>query len=398
MFRPAVGLLLPLSFASVIFAGESGDFRARREALRKQNPDALIVLTGATEEEKGNIRSGFVQEPNFYYLSGWMEPGAALVIGPKLDVLLLPEANPTRERYTGKKGSATDPGIAERTGFDRVAPIAELKAIQEEQERAGVRELTGAKEKIQQLRMVKSAGELARIQHAADVSVEAHKAAWRRIAPGLREYQVAATMSNVYFEAGCERNAYPPIVASGPKSIILHYNENKRRMDGGELLLMDVAGECSMYAADITRTVPVNGKFTARQREIYNAVLAAADAAIAAAKPGVTFAKLNDIARERLRQAGTAKGGKTLDNYLTHFLGHGVGLEVHDPTDRQSPLEAGMVITVEPGVYIPEEGIGVRIEDMIVITQDGARNMTAALPREAAAIEKAMAARAKRGH
>lgn len=398
MFRPAVGLLLPLSFASVIFAGESGDFRARREALRKQNPDALIVLTGATEEEKGNIRSGFVQEPNFYYLSGWMEPGAALVIGPKLDVLLLPEANPTRERYTGKKGSATDPGIAERTGFDRVAPIAELKAIQEEQERAGVRELTGAKEKIQQLRMVKSAGELARIQHAADVSVEAHKAAWRRIAPGLRKYQVAATMSNVYFEAGCERNAYPPIVASGPKSIILHYNENKRRMDGGELLLMDVAGECSMYAADITRTVPVNGKFTARQREIYNAVLAAADAAIAAAKPGVTFAKLNDIARERLRQAGTAKGGKTLDNYLTHFLGHGVGLEVHDPTDRQSPLEAGMVITVEPGVYIPEEGIGVRIEDMIVITQDGARNMTAALPREAAAIEKAMAARAKRGH
>lgn len=398
MFRPAVGLLLPLSFASVIFAGESGDFRARREALRKQNPDALIVLTGATEEEKGNIRSGFVQEPNFYYLSGWMEPGAALVIGPKLDVLLLPEANPTRERYTGKKGSATDPGIAERTGFDRVAPMAELKAIQEEQERAGVRELTGAKEKIQQLRMVKSASELERIQHAADVSVEAHKAAWRRIAPGLREYQVAATMSNVYFEAGCERNAYPPIVASGPKSIILHYNENKRRMDGGELLLMDVAGECSMYAADITRTVPVNGKFTARQREIYNAVLAAADAAIAAAKPGVTFAKLNDIARERLRQAGTAKGGKTLDNYLTHFLGHGVGLEVHDPTDRQSPLEAGMVITVEPGVYIPEEGIGVRIEDMIVITQDGARNMTAALPREAAAIEKAMGARAKRGH
>ena len=397
MFRPAVGLLLPLSFASVIFAGESGDFRARREALRKQNPDALIVLTGATEEEKGNIRSGFVQEPNFYYLSGWMEPGAALVIGPKLDVLLLPEANPTRERYTGKKGSATDPGIAERTGFDRVAPMAELKAIQEEQERAGVRELTGAKEKIQQLRMVKSASELERIQHAADVSVEAHKAAWRRIAPGLREYQVAATMSNVYFEAGCERNAYPPIVASGPKSIILHYNENKRRMDGGELLLMDVAGECSMYAADITRTVPVNGKFTARQREIYNAVLAAADAAIAAAKPGVTFAKLNDIARERLRQAGTAKGGKTLDNYLTHFLGHGVGLEVHDPTDRQSPLEAGMVITVEPGVYIPEEGIGVRIEDMIVITQDGARNMTAALPREAAAIEKAMGARAKRG-
>jgi Xaa-Pro aminopeptidase len=236
------------------------------------------------------------------------------------------------------------------------------------------------------------------VQHAADVSVKAHKAAWQRIAPGLHEYQVAATMSNVYFEAGCERHAYPPIVASGPKSIILHYNENKRRMDGGELLLMDVGSECSMYAADITRTVPVSGKFTARQREVYTAVLGAADAAIAAAKPGVTFSKLNDIAREHLRQAGSSKSGKTFDNYAIHFLGHGVGLEVHDPLDRQIPLEAGMILTIEPGVYIPEEGIGVRIEDMILITKDGARNMTADLPRDPAAIEKAMAARAKPHH
>ncbi|HZO54109.1 MAG TPA: Xaa-Pro aminopeptidase [Bryobacteraceae bacterium] len=395
MFRPAVGLLLSLSFALVCSAGKSGDFRARREALRKQNPEALIVVMGATEEEIGNLRSGFVQEPNFYYLSGWTEPGAALVIGPKLDVLLLPEPNEKRERYTGKKGSASDPGITDRTGFDRVVPITQLNGLKEEQERAGVRELTDTKEKIQKLRMIKSRGEIELIQRAADVSVEAHKAAWRRIAPGLREYQVAATMSNVYFEAGCERHAYPPIVASGPKAIILHYNENKRRMDGGELVLMDVGAECAMYAADITRTVPVDGKFSKRQREIYDAVLAAADAAIAAAKPGVTFARLNDIARERLRLAGSAKGGTTLDNYLTYFLGHGVGLQVHDPTDRQAPLEPGVIITIEPGVYIPEEGIGIRIEDMILITKDGARNMTAALPREATAIEKAMGARTK---
>ena len=395
MFRHALRLLLPFTFACVSIAGDTGEYRARREALRKQNPQALIVLMGETEAEKGNIRTGFIQDPNFYYLSGWLEPGAAIVIGPKLDLLLLPEANATRERYTGKKASASDRGIAERTGFGRVADISELKAIREEQEQAGVREWEGAKERIEKLRMIKSQSEIARIQHAADVSVEAHRAAWRRIAPGLREYQVAATMSNVYFEAGCERGAYPPIVASGPKSIILHYLENKREMDGGELLLMDVGAECGMYAADITRTVPVNGKFTARQREIYNAVLGAADAAIAAAKPGVKFSKLNEIAREHLRKAGSAKGGKTFDNYLSHFLGHGVGIDVHDPTDREAPLEAGMVVTIEPGVYIPEEGIGVRIEDMIVITKDGARNMTEALPREADAIEKVMGAREK---
>jgi Xaa-Pro aminopeptidase len=398
MLRPAPGLLAALTIATICRGGEAGDYRARREQLREANAGTYFVLMGATEEEKGNLRSGFVQEANFYYLSGWTEPGAALVVGPKADILLLPEANPTRERYTGKKGSAADAGIAERTGFARVAAINELKAIKEELEKSGAAELANAPEKIQKLRMIKSHAELERLQHAADVSVEAHKAAWRRIAPGLREYQVAATMTNVYFEAGCERSAYPPIVASGPKSIILHYNENKRRMDSGELLLMDVAGECAMYAADITRTVPVNGKFSARQREIYNAVLASADAAIAAAKPGVSFSRLNDIARETLRKAGTAKGGKTLDHYLTHFLGHGVGLEVHDPTDREGPLQAGMVITIEPGLYIPEEGIGVRIEDMIVITKEGARNMTAALPREAAAIEKAMAARVKPQH
>ena len=395
MLRPGLRLLSLTLFALVCLAGDTAEFRARRESLRRQNPESFIVLMGATEEEKGNLRSAFAQEPNFYYLSGWTEPGAALVIGPQLDVLLLPEANPTRERYTGKKNSPTDQGIAERTGFRRVAPISELTSLKEQQEKAGIPELTSAKEKIHKLRMVKSRSEIQRIQHAADISVEAHKAAWRRIAPGLREYQIAATMSNVYLEAGCERNAYPPIVASGPKSIILHYNENKRRMDGGELLLMDVGGECSMYSADITRTVPVNGKFTSRQREIYNAVLGAADAAIAAAKPGVSFSKLNDIAREHLRQAGTAKGGKTLDHYLTHFLGHAVGLEVHDPTERNEPLEPGMIITIEPGLYIPEEGIGIRVEDMILITKDGARNMTAALPREPSAIEKAMAARAK---
>ena len=406
MIQPVFSLLF-LGF-SLAAADDTAEFRARREALRKAAPGALVYVPGGTEEEKGNIRSGFVQDPNFYYLTGWMEPGAAALIGPGVDVLLLPEPNPTRERYTGKKDHAGTPGIAARTGFEKVANVNALKELLAAQgdarllsvrmpapealkEAAGNREVTSALETIHRLRMVKSAKEVELIQHTTDVTIEAHKAAWRRTAPGLREYQIAATMSNVYFEAGCERHGYPPIVASGPNAIILHYQSNKRKMDSGELLLMDVGAECAMYTADITRTIPVNGKFTARQRELYNAVLKAADAAIAAAKPGVTFASLNELARKTLREAGTAKGGKTLDNYLTYFLGHGVGLEVHDPTDRPGALQPGMIVTIEPGVYIPEEGIGIRIEDMIVITETGARNMTEALPRTAEAIEKFMA-------
>ena len=412
MFRPFLRLLLAGLPLLAWAAPDAAEFRARREALRRANPGALVYVQGGTEGERGNIRTGFLQDSNFYYLSGWMEPGAAVLVSPDTDVLLLPEPDPARDRYTGAKQHAGSPDIAARTGFARVAAAKELAALAAAQPGARLlvspspapeafrvaaagRETASAVESIHQLRMVKSPAEIEMVQRSGDVLMEAHKAAWRRMAPGVHEYQVAATMGFVYFDAGCEHHAYPPIVASGKNAIVLHYQRNKRRMDAGELLLMDVGAECGMYAADITRTVPVNGHFTPRQRELYNAVLASADAAIAAAKPGVTFEKLNGIARETLKKAGTSKSGKTLDNYLTHFAGHGVGLDVHDPTGRTAPLEPGMIITIEPGVYIPEEDTGIRVEDMILITPGGARNMTAALPRTAGEIERFLAARPK---
>jgi Xaa-Pro aminopeptidase len=209
---------------------------------------------------------------------------------------------------------------------------------------------------------------------------------------------VAALMKGTYFAEGCERNAYAPIVGSGPNAAILHYSANRRTIDQGEVVLMDVAGECSMYASDITRTVPVNGKFTPRQRELYEIVLGAQNAVINATKPGMSLGRvgptsLNKVARDYFDSHGKDKHGEPLGKYFTHGIGHHVGLDVHDANDPALPLAADMVITVEPGLYIPEEGIGIRIEDIVQVTDNGAKILTSRLPRDPDEIEKFFASR-----
>jgi Xaa-Pro aminopeptidase len=245
---------------------------------------------------------------------------------------------------------------------------------------------------IARLRVIKSPAEIALMQKSAEATVPAHLAAWKKIRPGVYEYEIAAAMTNVYLDRGCERSAYSPIVGSGSNSVILHYMANRRRIDRGEVVLMDVGAECSDYATDVTRTVPAGGKFTARQREIYDIVLGAQKAAFAAVKPGARLRggkdSLQQIAYDYINSHGKDLHGDSLGKYFTHGLGHFVGLDVHDPGDSNRPLEAGMVITIEPGIYIPEENIGIRIEDTLLVTEDGARNLSGALPREAAEIEK----------
>lgn len=388
------------------------EYRQRRAKVREKlaKEKGVLVLYGADENERGDLRSRFFQEANFYYLTGWSEPGARLLLTPDDEYLFLPARNAVKERYTGRKLAPGDPnttGLAnvlhsnrfEVTLFQQLDKTERIFAILNINKSSPLKRLTGqrpvesAAALIFPLRQIKSQAELAAIQRSADVSVAAHKAAWLRAASGLFEYQVSATMTNVYFEAGCERSAYPPIVGSGPNSTILHYSRNDRRMDSGEVLLMDVAGECSMYAADITRTIPINGKFSNRQREIYNIVLGAQRAAIAAIKPGMRLAKetensLHKIAMDYINKHGSSLKGEPLGKYFTHGLGHHVGLDVHDPGAPVQPLEAGNVITIEPGIYIPEEGIGVRIEDMLLVTETGAKLLTGALPVEPADIEK----------
>jgi Xaa-Pro aminopeptidase len=407
---------IPLFAAPAIPAAE---YKQRRAALRKDLTDGIIVLFGRTEKEHGDLRSSFFQEPNFYYLTGWSEPGAILVLSADEEILLLPRRNKEQEHWTGPKVAPGDGNIQAVTGFERVLPAESLEVqlprwlesasrvytLTREPSAEMLRKLLPLREvadvsiRIARLRQVKSPAEIAMIQHSTDVAVEAHRTAWNRIKPGLSEFQVAAAMSNLYFDSGCERHAYSPIVGAGPNATVLHYSKNRRKLDAGELLLMDVAPECSMYATDITRTVPVNGKFAPRQREIYDIVLGAQKAAIAAIKPGVMlgsrFSKtgLHKIAADYIDSHGKDKHGNTLGKYFTHGVGHHVGLDVHDANDPSMPLQAGMIVTIEPGIYIPDEGIGVRIEDVVLVTEDGAKVLSSALPREAAEIERAMASR-----
>ena len=231
-----------------------------------------------------------------------------------------------------------------------------------------------------------SAGEIALIQRAVRISEEGFRAAVMEIRPGGFEGRVEAEAERVWKSRGARRPAYPSIVGSGPNSTILHYPRSERVMQDGELILMDMSAEFAHYAADITRTLPVNGKFTALQRRIYDLVLKAQKAAFAQVRLGAYFEDLDAVARKVIVEAGYG-------DYFIHGLGHFVGLDVHDAGAYQEPLAPGMVITLEPGIYLPDEKFGVRIEDDVLVTKAGAKFLSDGLPREAADIERWIASR-----
>jgi Xaa-Pro aminopeptidase len=244
------------------------------------------------------------------------------------------------------------------------------------------------RESIERMRLIKSPGEITLIEKAVSCSADAHIAAMRNVRAAKREFHIQAKMTEALLACGCERNAYAPIVAAGANNVVLHYTENDAEVAAGDLALLDVGGEYSFYAADLTRTLPVSGRFSERQREVYDLVLKAQRAVIAAVKPGMTLSgsgpnSLTQIAREVFE---AEKRG--LSRRFTHGVGHHIGLAVHDTGDMFEPLRAGMVITVEPGLYLPDEGFGVRIEDMVLVTEDGARVLSAMLPGDAAEVER----------
>jgi Xaa-Pro aminopeptidase len=263
--------------------------------------------------------------------------------------------------------------------------------------------LKDASQPIATMRQVKSASEMVILGRSIDLSADAHIEAMKMIRPGLYEYEVAARMVYVHMRGGAEREGYSPIVGTGFNSTLLHYNGTRAQIKDGDLVLMDVACEYGGYSADITRTVPANGKFTPRQREIYEIVLAASNAAIAAIKPGVMMSgnapdNLTKIATDVINSRGKDKDGNPLGKYFIHGLGHNIGLNVHDPGVPGRALEPGMVITIEPGIYIPDENIGVRIEDDILVTETGAKNLSGRVPRTVEEIEKLMAEAKKKGY
>jgi Xaa-Pro aminopeptidase len=411
----------------------NADYRARRVALAKAmgSEGGSLILFAPNEAEGQNNLYGFRQEDNFYYLTGWAEPGAAVVINsnPYAEILFLPEHNLTQEKWTGPKLGPENPDAPKITGFDKVASLdkmhdellrilpqpraliyADLGSNGQTTASTGPMEwlrransfpnyvaFRDVRQLMGRLRMVKDAGEVQFIRHATDASMAAHQAAFKAIHPGMSEREISALMQYEFGKRGCERPAYAPIVGSGFFSTVLHYSEDDKVMKDGEVVVMDVAGEYSMYATDITRTAPVNGKFTPRQREIYNIVLGAQEAAMKAFQAGKSKLErgpdadsLYKIAYDYINTHGKDLRGDSLGKYFIHGLGHHVGLNVHDLNDT-APLNKGMVFTLEPGIYIPEEKLGVRIEDMFYVDSDGKLVMlTAGLPHTAEEVEAAM--------
>jgi len=413
----------------------NADYRARREALAKKASGVVVLF--APLEAVDEVY-GFRQEDNFFYLSGVTEPGAALLIVSSAEakadsparsyaeILFLPPRNLTQEKWTGPKLGPENPEATKITGFDRVEQISKLPDevtrfisgafpsiytdVPGQGESASTIALAfvkrtnarlsyqDVKPMLPSLRTSKDSDEVGLIRKAVDASVAAHFAAFKVVKPSLNEREVSALMQYEWGRRGCERPAYAPIVGSGINSTVLHYSDDSATMKSGEVVVIDAAGEYSMYAADITRTLPVSGHFSARQREIYDIVLGAQQAAVAAFQSGKSSISRNgvhslyQVAYDYINTHGRDLHGQQLGQYFIHGLGHYLGLSVHDPGDYNVPLGPGMVFTIEPGIYIPEESLGVRIEDDFYVDKNGKLiNLSDALPSTAEDVEKAMA-------
>ncbi len=447
MFGFLLVFLAQLAPQALAWEREPNSVFAERRAKLIAATGAPVVIFGYTGHEEANPSYVFMQEENFYYLTGHNEEGAGLIIlppsndknglqdsdwwGPTRESLFLPPKNSAKEKWNGIRMSPSDPGIQARTGFSNVESFEQMRAAVErlgkfspniytilpyEKELGGYphekavvewlqlaapqAKLKDIRVQIGALRQVKSPGEIAFLKQAVDLSLDAHLEAMKMMRPGLYEYQIAAKMVEIHAMGGSEAEGYAPIVGAGPNSTALHYDRLSRKIEDGDIVVLDVAAQYSGYSADITRTLPANGKFTPRQREIYSIVLGAQNAAIAALKPGMDFCSKGDknvhkIAYNYINSHGKDLYGKSLGTYFIHGLGHHLGLNVHDGGDHCTPFQPGMVITIEPGIYIPEEQVGVRIEDDVLITESGYKLLSVRLPRDPDEIEKIMAAAAK---
>lgn len=388
-------------------------FKARRERLMKLIGPGVAVLYAKGAED----RDGFKSDPSFYYLTGLDDPGAVLVLAPGERVyrefLFLESVDPEAERWTGLRGLIGD-SLRTALGFEQVlrlgsmngvllrtlshhptlhhiapavSPTASLSPESELYSKLSAR-IPGITTKNHQtaiaaMRHVKEPEELALMEKAIANTIAAHRATARAIRGGVEENWIAGLIDLEYKRGGSVRPAFPSIVGSGLNSCILHYPTHAKTIPPGSLVVVDIGAEYDHYAADITRTYPADGRFTPEQRRIYDLVLEVQNACIAMVKPGVFYEDLHRKAEEMFRAAGYR------DDFI-HGLGHWVGLQVHDAGDRGRALEPGMVLTIEPGIYLQKQQLGVRIEDEVLVTKNGYRLLTEALPRTADEIERMM--------
>lgn len=406
----------------------------RREALRESLLKNAAGKAGAalffSGEEQG--LQAFAPDPSFYYLTGVDVPHAALAFmfggGKVTEALFLPESDPASERWNVKSLAAggLTPAVepdeiraaaARATGVATISPYHQIEgALQRpmrdaellyldfsgEASPAGFTQVFAERMRARypyleirhggrltaDLRRVKDKVEIRLMREAMEVTADAQRAVLRHLRPGLAEYEIQAVIEYVFTSRGAQAVAFPSIVGSGPFSCILHYEKNSRTLRSGDLVVVDIGCRKNLYCADVTRTYPVSGRFTKRQAKVYDAVLGAHAAAVAAARPGVLVRDVHQAAVDAIAKAGFGK-------YFFHGTSHYLGLEAHDAGSYERPLEPGVVITVEPGVYIADEAIGVRIEDDVLITGPGSEILTK-LPRDRASIEKALSAKRRK--
>ncbi|HEX9348373.1 MAG TPA: Xaa-Pro peptidase family protein [Gemmatimonadales bacterium] len=385
---------------------------ARRRALLKRVGRGSVLIPSAHER---NIEQDYVQDNDFrqdntfYYFTELETQDAWLLMtarGPDSleTVLFLPPRTPSQERWTGLR-LGPDSVAVRLSGIAKVLPVdsleARLRAGPEPHYTPHVQRGTDVvrpndlKPIVDSMRVVKDADEVSRLRRAVDISVAGHIAAMRAARAGMWEYELEAALEDGFRRNGADRVGYPSIVGSGPNSTTLHYDVNRRKTENGDLVVIDAAAEWGQYTADVTRTFPVNGKFTPRQKAIYDLVLGAQQAAFDAVRPGITMRELDGIARRYMRDhSGNLCGQQTCDDreFFNHGLGHPIGMDVHD-VGISRPLEPGMVITLEPGIYIQPEQLGVRIEDDVLVTAKGGEWLSAGAPRTTDAIEKLMSGR-----
>ncbi len=396
------------------------EFRARRERLLAALDGSVgLVLAG---EADPSLHHPYAPHAHFAYLTGVTgEPGAMLLLDPKHPVparraiLLLRPLNPEVEKWDGLReeiGSA----LRKRTGVDTVmrvamlsrllpeaarrsrslaclmplaaysSPIsADLQIFRQQAERVPGTTIVDRSDLIARMRAAKSPAEVACIAEAGRITALGFAAAMRDLRPGMNEFDLQESIEHAYRTGGARELAFRTIAGGGLNATVLHYHANDQALVDGELVVIDSGAKFGGYSADVTRTLPVSGRFSARQRELYDLVLAAHGAAIAALRPGATLADFDAAGRKVINDAGYG-------DYFIHGMGHHLGLETHDASP-DAPLEAGAVVTVEPGIYIHAERLGIRIEDDVEVTASGARVLTAGIPRTADEIERVMGLR-----
>lgn len=432
------------------------EYRDRRRALMARiEADSAVLIAGATTRTRNRDSDyPFRQESHFHYLCGFPEPDAWLVLLPGREagesVLFCLPRDPAAERWTGWR--IGERRAVARYGVDEAWPLEmrdekllelldgrrtlyllldderAMTLAAEVRARLGVQRgrhppqaFADIAASLAALRLIKSPAELALMAHAARISACAHRRAMQSARPGLYEYRLQGDIEHEFIRHGARSPAYATIVGGGLNACVLHYCENEAPLVEGELVLIDAGAEYGLYAGDITRTLPVSGRFSEPQRQLYEVVLGAQQRALRRVKPGISIAAIHEGVVADLTaglvvlglldgpvESAIEQGGYR--RFFPHATSHWLGLDVHDAgamrDDRghAQPLAPGMVLTVEPGLYVPDDpdipaqwqGIGIRIEDDVAVTADGARVLTEAVPKSPVAIEALMQEAAQR--